>query len=176
ITSAPSSSKAWNASTTRLKSLRRLNRAATGTTPTTVRSSIGKAFVRVLKGVLTMDRKQILVQRAREFFGDRLDAVLHMVQQDRRALHGWEEPPHLRAVLRRAICEGAPAGTGAAPTTVAEYECDRGAGEPQAGQQREAVGQLLEAGGSALEKLSQNQAPDLTAAELWGLGSGLLLD
>ena len=122
-----------------------------------------------------MDRTQILVQRTREFFGDRLDAVLHMVQQDRQALHGWEEPPHLRAVLRRAVCEGAPVGTGAAPTTVAEHECDRGAGEPQAGQQREAVGQLLEAGGSALEKLSQNQAPDLTAAELCGLECVLLL-
>jgi hypothetical protein len=121
-----------------------------------------------------MDRKQLLVQRAREFFGDRLDAVLHMVQQDRQALHGWEEPPHLRAVLRRAVCEGATAATGA-PTAVAEYESDRGAGEPQAGQQREAVGQLLEAGGSALEKLSQNQAPDLTAAELCGLECVLLL-
>jgi len=30
----------------------------------------------------------MLVQRAREYFGDRLDDVLHIVQQDRQELRG----------------------------------------------------------------------------------------
>jgi hypothetical protein len=123
--------------------------------------------------VLTVDRKQVLVQRAREFFGDRLDDVLRMLRQDRQALRGWEEPPHLRAVLRRAVCEGVT--TGPVQTAVAEHECDRGAGEPEAGRQREAVGQLLEAGGTALEKLSRQPPPDLAGEELCGLESVLLL-
>src|SRR2546423_883661 len=52
-----------------------------------------------------MDRRQHLVQRAREFFGDRLDDVLHNVQQDRQELRGWQEPAHVRAAVRRAIRE-----------------------------------------------------------------------
>jgi hypothetical protein len=63
-----------------------------------------------------MDRKQMIVQRAREFFAERFDDVIHMVQQDRQELQGWEEPNHLRAVLRRAVREGA---TETAATTVA---------------------------------------------------------
>ena len=42
-----------------------------------------------------MERKQVIVQRAHEFFGDRLDQVLRMVQQDRQDLRGWQEPAHL---------------------------------------------------------------------------------
>jgi hypothetical protein len=117
----------------------------------------------------------MVVQRAGDFFGDRLDAVMRMVRHDRQVLHGWEEPPHLRAVLRRAVSESAAAGTAVPQTAVAEHACDRGAGEPDAGQQRQAVGQLLEAGGAALEKLSQHQAPDLAGAELCGLECLLLL-
>ena len=72
-----------------------------------------------------MDRRQLIVQRAREVFGERLEDVVHMVRQDRQDLRGWEEPSHLRAVLRRAIREWvwpeptpAPAESAARPTTI----------------------------------------------------------
>jgi len=41
----------------------------------------------------------------RAIFAERLDDVLHMVRQDRQDLRGWEEPAHLRAVVRRSIRE-----------------------------------------------------------------------
>ena len=50
-----------------------------------------------------MDRKQLVVERTRTIFGERLDDVLHMVRQDRQDLRGWEEPAHVRAVLRRSV-------------------------------------------------------------------------
>ena len=121
-----------------------------------------------------MDRKQTIMQRARDFFTDRLDDVLHMVQQDREALHGWEEPAHLRAVLRRAVREGDAAGQDAAQVSVAELALGRGAGEPEKGQQREAIGQILEAGAAALEKVARSQDADLTDEELCGLECVLL--
>ena len=48
-----------------------------------------------------MDRKQMVVERTRAIFGERLDDVIHMVPQDRQDLRGWQEPAHVRAVLRR---------------------------------------------------------------------------
>ena len=50
-----------------------------------------------------MDRNQQVVERTRTIFAERLDDVLHMVRQDRQDLRGWEEPAHLRAVVRRSI-------------------------------------------------------------------------
>ena len=41
-----------------------------------------------------MDRRQMVVQRAREFLGERLDDVVHMVRQDRQELR-----PDRRAVV-----------------------------------------------------------------------------
>ena len=35
-----------------------------------------------------MDRRQMVVQRVREFFGERVDDVLHMVRQDRQERKG----------------------------------------------------------------------------------------
>lgn len=121
-----------------------------------------------------MDRKQIIAQRTREYFGDRLNDVLNMVQQDRQALRGWEEPAHLRAVIRRAIHEGAaePAEEEAAVTVL---ECCRGAGEPDRGQQREAIGHLLESGSAGLEKAARNQVAEMTTEETLGLECVLLL-
>jgi hypothetical protein len=49
-----------------------------------------------------MDRRQLIVQRVREIFGERLDDVLHMVRQDRQDMRGWQEPAHVRAAVRRA--------------------------------------------------------------------------
>ena len=43
-----------------------------------------------------MDRRQVIVQRVREIFGERLDDVLHMVRQDRQDMRGWQEPAHVR--------------------------------------------------------------------------------
>jgi hypothetical protein len=127
-----------------------------------------------------MERKQVIVQRAREFFGQRLDEVLHWVQQDRQELRGWQEPAHLRAVLRRAIRERAtPAANSAlgspAQVAVGEPELGLGAGEPDKGEQREALGQILEAGASALEKLVEAPAPELTPEYLFGLECVVLL-
>lgn len=121
-----------------------------------------------------MDGKQLIVQRAREFFADRLDDVLHMVRQDRQELRGWEEPAHLRAVVRRTVQEGAEGETAEAQLAVAVQEFGRSAGEPERGQQREALGQVLEAGASALERLLQTAWPDLTPAEILGLEAVLL--
>ena len=60
-----------------------------------------------------MDRRQMVVQRVREFFGERVDDVLHMVRQDRQELRGWQEPAHVRAALRRSIrAEGEPSAAG----------------------------------------------------------------
>ena len=89
-----------------------------------------------------MDRRQMVVQRVREFFGERVDDVLHMVRQDRQELRGWEEPAHLRAALRRSIrAEGSQAQqeTDTARTLVFVSEFGRAAGEPDRGQQREAM-------------------------------------
>jgi hypothetical protein len=121
-----------------------------------------------------MDRRQLIVQRARESFGDRLDDVLHMVRQDRQGLRGWEEPAHVRAVVRRTSRQ---AGNGGRDdqTVLAELEFARNAGEPDRGQQREGVGLLLEAGASALEKLISDQVNALSPEETLGLEMVLLL-
>jgi hypothetical protein len=97
-----------------------------------------------------------------------------MAQHDRQELHGWEEPAHLRAVLRRAVREG-PTRETATTVAVAPTETARAAGEPDRGQQREAIGQLLETAVTALQKVSANEKPELTTEELLGLESALLL-
>jgi hypothetical protein len=126
-----------------------------------------------------MDRRQMIVQRAREFFGERFDDVLHNVRQDREELRGWQEPAHVRSVVRRALREGGPAAEGAARTALAEpgaeTEIGRTAGEPDRGQQREATGQLLEAGAAGLQKAARNAAAELTNEEALGLECVLLL-
>ena len=50
-----------------------------------------------------MDRRQMIVQRVRDIFGEGLDDVLHVVRQDRQEMRGWQEPAPLRAALRRAV-------------------------------------------------------------------------
>src|SRR6266542_782168 len=122
-----------------------------------------------------MDRRQVIAQRTREWFADRLDDVLHMVRQDRQEMRGWQEPAHLRAAARRAVQEGR--GREAEAPTLAEGELEfgRAAGEPDRGQQREAMGLLLEAGGTALEKVMASAMPDLSAEEALGLECVLLL-
>jgi hypothetical protein len=122
-----------------------------------------------------MERKQAIVERARELLGNRLDEVLHSVEQDRQELRGWQEPAHLRAALRRAVREeGAQPGE---TTTVmfAEAEIGRAAGEPDKGQQREALGRILEAGAAALEKVRSGPSMDLSTEELLGLECVILL-
>ena len=121
-----------------------------------------------------MERKQQIIQRTREYFGERLDEVLHMVQRDRQELHGWEEPSHLRGVLRRAVREEGSAAARAISVAVSETAF-RGAAEPDLGQQREALGQILEAGAAALAQMSGNQTPELTVEQLFGLECVALL-
>jgi hypothetical protein len=117
-----------------------------------------------------MDRKQMVAQRVREAFGERLDDVLPVVRQDRQGLRGWEEPAHVRAVARRAVRE-----EGGALKSTAEVELGRAAAEPDRGQQREATGLLLEAGAGGLEKLARGAAGELTPEEVLGLECVLLL-
>ncbi len=127
-----------------------------------------------------MDRRQLLVQRARDYFTDRLDDVLHMVLQDRQELKGWQEPAHLRAAVRRTIREengSTTFSTVTAPSVTRPdsytFEVGRPAGEPDRGQQREAIGMLLEAGASALNRIIRNNT-DLTGDEAFGLEAVLL--
>jgi hypothetical protein len=122
-----------------------------------------------------MDRRQFVVQRARELFGERLEDVIHVVRQDRQDLRGWEEPAHVRAVLRRTIREGGSPETDGAEAAALALEFGRTAGEPDRGQQREALGQLLEAGLGGLEKVERSGGPDLTPEERLGLECVLLL-
>lgn len=122
-----------------------------------------------------MERQRMIVQRAKEFFSDRLDDVVHMVRQDRHELHGWEEPAPLRSVLRRALREGDMTETQTAQVAVRETELGCGAGEPEKGQQREELGHLLEAGATGLEKVARDPNADLTAEEAFGLECVLLL-
>ena len=124
-----------------------------------------------------MDRRQIIVQRVREIFGEGLDDLLHVVRQDRQEMRGWQEPAHLRAALRRAARQESPADAPvetSVATAAAEAEFLRAAGEPEPGQQREAVGRVLEAGASGLEKIVGGSA-ELTADETGGLECVLLL-
>jgi hypothetical protein len=120
-----------------------------------------------------MDRKQLVVERSRAVFADRLDDVLHMVRQDRQQLRGWQEPAHVRSVVRQAIQEGGAGQPDA--VTLLEPECGRSAGEPDRGQQREGIGQLLEAGACGLEKIARQGSPDLGLEERLGMECLLLL-
>ncbi len=122
-----------------------------------------------------MDRNQWLVQRTREVFGDRLDDVAHIVRQDRQDLRGWQEPAQVRAVLRRGVREAQTGETETATVTVVDSEFGRTAGEPDRGQQRETLGNLLEAGAVSLEKIAQTTTPNLTAEERLGLECVVLL-
>jgi hypothetical protein len=135
--------------------------------------SFGRLPGALLNKEINMERKQVIVQRAREFFGQRLDEVVQMVQQDRQELRGWEEPAHLRAVLRRAVREGT-APTEAIQVANGATAIGHAAGEPDKGQQREALGQILEVGAAGLQKI-RSQTPDLTPDELFGLECVVLL-
>jgi hypothetical protein len=121
-----------------------------------------------------MDRRQMVAQRVRECFGERIDDVLHMVRQDRQDMRGWQEPAHVRAAARRSIRE---AGGESAEVRVgvAELEFARAAAEPDRGQQREATGLLLEAGITGLERVARNATGELTPEDILGLECVLLL-
>jgi hypothetical protein len=117
----------------------------------------------------------MIVQRARELFADRLDDVLHMLRQDRQEMRGWQEPAHVRAVVRRIIREGGTTTTESVTLTSAAIEFGRAAAEPDPGQQREALGVLLEAAAAGLEKVARQGTPELTPEEAVGLECALLL-
>jgi hypothetical protein len=88
-------------------------------------------------------------------------------------LRGWQEPAHVRSVLRRSINEQQPAHAhesgSVATVTMQETEFGRTAGEPDRGQQRESLGQILEAGCWAMEKMMGTAQPEFTPAERLGL-------
>jgi hypothetical protein len=122
-----------------------------------------------------MDRRQMIAQRVREYFGERLDDVLHMVRQDRQEFRGWQEPAHVRAAVRQAISEGGEPSGNRGSTAVADLEFARTAAEPDRGQQREATGLLLEVGANGLEKVARHAPAEMTAEEVLGLECVLLL-
>lgn len=117
-----------------------------------------------------MERKYFALEKARQLLGSRVEEVLTEVRRDRGMLRGWEEPAHIRCVLRRAIQEGnGTTETSGVATTLEDVEFGRGAGEPDRGQQRECLGRILEAGTCALEKMLTNSHPTLTTPEQLGL-------
>ncbi len=126
-----------------------------------------------------MDRRQLVAQRVREIIAERVEDVLAMVRQDRQEMRGWQEPAHVRAVVRRTIREQG--GTNESDSTqetstqIMVSDSVRTAGEPDRGQQREAIGQLLEAGANGLERLTRNGVQELTTEEVCGLECVLLL-
>jgi hypothetical protein len=127
-----------------------------------------------------MDRRQTVVQRVREFFGERLDDVVEMVRQDRQELRGWQEPAHVRSVLRRGREDAAGLITGERASATfadgaAETEFGRTVSEPERGQQREATGLLFEAGLAGLQKATRGMGGDLSAEETLGLECLLLI-
>jgi Trypsin-like peptidase domain len=123
-----------------------------------------------------MDRKQLVVERTRAIFGERLDDVIHMVRQDRQDLRGWQEPAHVRAVLRRrTIRVGDHSFDDNNNVAVAENTFGKNAGEPDPGQQRECLGVILETGAAALEKVARENSPDLNNQERLGLECVLLI-
>jgi hypothetical protein len=126
-----------------------------------------------------MDRKQMVVERTRAIFGERLDDVMHMARQDRQDLRGWQEPAHVRAVLRRRFLRASPDNYQPSPgdsnVALADAGFGRGAGEPDPGQQREVLGQILEIGANALEKVARHTTNDLTNEERLGLECILLI-
>ena len=131
-----------------------------------------------------MDRRQTVVQRACEFFGDRLDDVLHMVREDRQVMARLAGAGHVRAARRRAP----------SPRTAATHDGDRGESvrgqrhrrQPgqlrvrprrgRAGSRPAARGHRPAAGvrRPALEKLTRN-AFDLNTEEAFGLEAVLLV-
>jgi hypothetical protein len=123
-----------------------------------------------------MDRKQLVVERTRAVFGERLDDVLHMVRQDRQDMRGWQEPAHIRAVLRRrTVRVNSDNVNESGDVAVTEAPFARGAGEPDPGQQRECLGQILETGAYALEKVVRENNPDLTTEQRFALECILLM-
>jgi hypothetical protein len=119
----------------------------------------------------------MVVQRVREYFAERLDDVVHMVRDDRQLMRGWQEPPHLRAVVRRTVTAEYAGMTETTTTAVRVMAPDfsRAAAEPDRGEQREATGMLLEAGASGLEKVLRNTINEISPDETFALETVLLL-
>ena len=125
-----------------------------------------------------MDRKQVVMQRTREIFGERLEDVMHMVRQNREGLRGCGRTcAAVREVLRRGIRERANAEpeNGGQSTMVVRSEIGRCAGEPDRGQQRESLGQLLEAGATRTGENRSLQRSGLEREEGLGLECVLLI-
>jgi hypothetical protein len=122
-----------------------------------------------------MDRRQMIAQRTRELFGDRLEDVLHIVRQDRQELRGWQEPAHVRGAARRIIREAGSVSPETEMVTMLDVEIGCRAGEPDRGQQREATGQLLEAGLCGLEKVVRSAVHEISPEEILGIECIILL-
>jgi hypothetical protein len=117
----------------------------------------------------------MVVQRVGEYFGECVDDVLHMIRQDRQEMRGWQEPAHLRAAVRRTIREQGGSESEETILTATIFDFGRAAGEPDRGQQREAMGQLLEIGANGLEKAIHNTPAEITPEETFALECVLLL-
>lgn len=117
-----------------------------------------------------MDRKKAIVERAHECFRGRFVECAQWAREDRQRIAVGEEPDHIRGVMGRIIREAAavqPEDVGVA--MLEEVDFGLGAGEPDIHRQIEAIGHLLEAGATAVEKTAASESPDLTARERVGL-------
>lgn len=116
-----------------------------------------------------MDRKQMIAQKAQDLLENRIDELQSRLQQDRQELYGWQEPAQMRAVLRHAVREDEEG------ITLMEIETARSAGEPERGQQRQAIGRMLDSASSALHKISQGDTSHLSSEEALALEFSLLI-
>ncbi len=122
-----------------------------------------------------MDQRQMITQRAREFFPDGFENLLTAVRQDREMLRGWEEPAHLRSTLRRRTVSATPGQEEAGDVAVLAATLARRSGELEPAQQREALGETLEAAVEAIKKLVANEVDTFTPEETSALAALLIL-
>jgi hypothetical protein len=116
----------------------------------------------------------MIVQRVREFFGDRLDDIRDMVRQDRQELRSWQEPAHIRASLRRNVRQEGSGPSTLPPAYSASMLVETEFGPTTTDLSGQAPSRpeslvFLEAGSVGLEKAARGPGNDLTPEEVLGL-------
>jgi hypothetical protein len=109
-----------------------------------------------------MDRKQLIIQRAHEFFAGRFDAVADMARRQQEMI-GLEQPASAKPLMQRIVRDEAMGMTASASAALMEAQ------DVEPGQAGGLTPQLLEFGAASLEKIAAHPAPDLTDEEFLGL-------
>lgn len=113
-------------------------------------------------------REGLLIARAKDTFGDRVEDVIYMVQQDRGELEARHEPSHIWAAVTKSFRKAETTSDSAGAVELqTRTESDRRT-------KREAIRSLLEWGGNALKRIAHQDEGDLSGQELLGLESVLL--